>query len=203
MQSISWEREEVQVQFGKCSRLSEVIDIIEQDCWNKGHVVCQVSLNGEILSEEDEMRLANSGVNEITSIEVKIQSVNEVLTRTKMDMEAWAGRAIDFCEKCVKCIQEGELDWVNNHFVSLADGLNWYVESLYVLKSSIRTLQKKNDIDPIWIETEKSFHSVVKEMVTAFEGQDYILLQDVLEYDLPENLNKWLELFDTEIKIEA
>ncbi len=203
MQSISWQRDEVQTQFGGCSKLSEVIDIIEKDCWNKGHVVCQVSLNGAVLTEEDEARLAESGVSNIDSIEVKIQSVTEVLTRTKMDMEAWAERAIDFCDRCVKCLQEGELEWVNNHFVDLVDGLNWYIESLYVVKSSLRTLNGEKAIHPDWLIVEKGFHANVKEMITAFENQDYILLQDVLEYDLPENLNKWLELFASEVKMEA
>ena len=120
-----------------------------------------------------------------------------------MDMEAWAQKAIDFCERCVKCLQEGQLEWVNTHFVDLAEGLNWYVESLYVVKSSIRTLTENQKIDDSWIKAEKRFHATVKEMVTAFEGQDYILLQDVMEYDLPDILNKWLELLDTEVKMEV
>lgn len=194
LQSISWGQNEIQSTFADKLNLQEIIVSIEGELWNRGHVVCEVHVNGMYLSEEDESRMAETTVAEIQSLEVR--------TRTPQDL---IRESLDSLTQLLPWVRDSSLRLADElrlkKFLSLESDLKnvleattWVTDALNLLKPTIVRLSGDDEFEQHWRNLEDGYGKVVREMLIAFEKLDWILLGDILEYDLSSCMNDWLEL---------
>ena len=70
----------------------------------------------------------------------------------------------------------------------------WLSDALTALKPFLFKNINNLEFEQKWHQTESNNLLVVKEMFKAYDGKDWVLLSDVIEYDLTTILDKWLEL---------
>ncbi|OEF97713.1 hypothetical protein [Desulfuribacillus alkaliarsenatis] len=78
--------------------------------------------------------------------------------------------------------QSGQEGKANELMIDIVDGLKWLSEALTLTIS----IQK----DPIDLS---ELHEHFNEMISAYENTDYVLLGDILEYEILPILEKWNE----------
>ena len=88
-------------------------------------------------------------------------------------------------------VQEGQ-----KLFTEVLDGCRWMTDALFLLKGSLKQRNGFMELGPEWEDLESQYSSVVNELVTAFEANDTLLLADVLEYELLNNLDGWVGVFE-------
>lgn len=109
-------------------------------------------------------------------MESKTSEVNDVL----ITLNDYLLKLIPAIKECAKHYQSGQLDDGSNLLINMIEGLNWVIGV-----ASINIDTQGNSIEEINIK--------LNEIVRAFENQDYILVGDILEYEILATMQ---ELFD-------
>lgn len=193
MHSISWDRDDIGRQFDPTQSFKELVESIEKECWSKGHVVCEIELNGQKLTEEDELRLAESRLDSIDALEVYIEPIDNVLTRTFLELEKWSATAKVFMREIASYYTDGQPKRAHQRFSELMTGLEWFINTVYLIKGSIRNSRGAQALPKTLANREAQFQILVTQMIKFFEEEDSVAIVDLLEYELPEQVDKWLE----------
>ncbi|WP_427338108.1 hypothetical protein [Caloranaerobacter sp. DY30410] len=102
----------------------------------------------------------------------------------------YLGRLIPGIAKTAELYQGGNEGKANENMIDIIDGINWIIEGITVT-SEIQ--KEKINI------TDMNEH--FDEMVQAFENSDYVLLSDLLEYEIVPILEKWKEKISVSIGV--
>lgn len=203
MQILKFDRETISTEFSDCQNLGEVIGKLERIQWQLGHVICEVHVNGMFLNEQDENRLSPTNTAEIDTLEVKTRPPEELIKETVDSVYIWLPKVKEASLKVADELRQGRVAEGLRRMKDIFDGCHWLSDALGLLKSVlfVESQSLTGASLTAWTECELSFSNTVKEIMEAFEGRDYVLLADVLEYELSNTLDKWLELFNKEDKI--
>ncbi|SHK14381.1 hypothetical protein SAMN02745883_01365 [Caminicella sporogenes DSM 14501] len=108
----------------------------------------------------------------------KQKQMQEVLNGLYMYLE----RLISGIIKTAELYQGGNEGKANENMIDIIDGINWIIEGI-TATSEIQK-EKINITD---------MNEYFDEIVQAFENSDYILLSDLLEYEIVPVLKNWKE----------
>ena len=183
---------EIALQFTQAKTLGELMRATEDDLQKKGEVICRFSVNDLLFSENDEKQFSEMPVSEIQKFEIEHESTSHIFNEVLTSWVDSLDKMVVSCDELSKKIrfdgQEGHL----GDLVKMIDSCHFLVESLV----SMRSLNKEN-IDKLlkkWNENEILLLKSVEETLNAFEKKDFVLMADVLEYDLAHSLHCWKEL---------
>lgn len=94
----------------------------------------------------------------------------------------YAGRLIEGIDATVQLFQGGNEGRANENMLDIIDGLQWLISAI----SSTWDIQREK----IHVS---DINEHLAEMVSAFENTDYVLLADLLEYEITPVLKDWEE----------
>lgn len=77
-----WTGKDLAAEFGDNSSLGLVLRRLEEKTWSQGKVICQVRLNGEILSEDQEKTLGDLALTEIKNLSIAIENPDRLISST-------------------------------------------------------------------------------------------------------------------------
>ncbi len=158
----------------------------EQD----GLVVCQFKLNGLSLNEKQEVEFSDLKVSDINQLEVLAEAPDQLLPAV---IEGWLHELpflivqVDSLSKKMKFDgPEGQL----KNFVDLVDSCSSLTDCLMAIeKTLIQDLETKT----FWASNSLHMTETIQQLLAAFEKKDFVLLSEILEYDLAHGLQKWNE----------
>lgn len=202
MQTLTWSDLDLKKEFADCKDLSEIIQQLEEKIWEQGEVICEVHVNDIFLSENDEERFAKEKIEDIQKLIVLSRKPEELISESLTS-------AIDLFPK-VKSGAVTIADEFRNHgeqaskrsFVELLDACQWISESLFLLKSMLIQKVGKSEFEERWKSIEVLFARVAQDSLKAYDAKDYVLLSDILEYDLTESLDQWYNLLQSQSEIK-
>jgi hypothetical protein len=192
MRKIKMESAVLSQKYGNLKNLKDLFQEVEREFYQTDEVVCRFIIDGHEVEESAESRLGETGVDQINTLEVHVQTVEKVISAV---IENWIERMpqlIVSTENLSKHIRFNGSDGSLPFFVELIDNCQLLVESLMSISSVLQS--KLSTIDEKWRTCEKSMAQVIGEALLAFEKKDYNQLSDVLEYDLANSLQTWQEL---------
>ena len=73
----------------------------------------------------------------------------------------------------------------------LFEVVQWLTEGL---QRSKEFLSLKPELEARWREEERRLQDVLTELVVAVEGNDTVLIADIVEYDLSESFRRWVDV---------
>ena len=182
---------EISEEFSRCSNLGEIVNELEKKVKAQGRVVCKISVNGMRLSEADEQRLFQTSVDGLKDLEFETEDPAELIRSTLISQAQMAveiGRASLTVSEAFRRL---DLHPAQGLLIALLDGCRWFTDGLVAIKSAPRSLISFSFDDSQWNLTEAEFRRVVSEILAAVERQDYMLIADLLEYDLGNALDRW------------
>lgn len=99
------------------------------------------------------------------------------------ELDRYSDKLIPAVEKTVKYFRSQREDQAINLLIPVIEGLQWTVEvafkTKHILEDNGVTVQ------------EGKVNDTLKELVDALENQDYVLIGDLLEYEILEMLRNW------------
>lgn len=179
---------------GKCENLQQVVATMDTQVRKEGRVICAVFVNGNRLSEEDENQLASMGLNEIHSLEFETDDPQSLVRSTldaQLSLMAEVERLGGAAAASFRALDIGR---GQGYLISLLDACRWLTDALVALKGAQSFLDALAVDQKQWVAAEQKFHRLVADILFAVERQDYILLGDLLEYELANGLAGWRDL---------
>lgn len=171
--------------------LSEVFKDLEKELFDLGQVVCRFRVNGLALDEKDEVRLGESKLSDLRELEIDCETPELLLEEIVFNWIQKLPSLIESSDELSQQLRKSGFDGGMKKVVDLIDDCQLLVDSLISIDSlfadSPVVSSKK------WKENEDQMATSIGQALKAFEAKDYVLLSDVLEYDLGHSLQSWFE----------
>lgn len=183
-------KSEIQERYAPIRDLGTLFKTLEAEFLQKGEVICQFKLNGMTLSETDESRLSQIALEEVEKIEIDSENPTALLFGL---LDNWIKELPDLIKNTDSLSKTIRFKGIEGHlkaFVDLVDSCQYLMESL----QSLQGIVKSDAIDKIeWLKAEELTTRAIGESIRAFELKDFVLLAEILEYDLAHSLQIWMD----------
>ena len=203
MQTKRWSSNALKTEFSGCNVLRDVISELESEFLLSGEVICEIRVNGMFLTEEDEMKFANSRLSEIKELEISSRRPQDLISESLNSTFDWIPKVRDYALETSEQLREEGIANSQVSFAEVLDGCQWLTDALSLLKSVMLSLAADVNFEENWKKAEQEMSRVVTELVNAYDAEDCNLLADTIEYDLSMSLDNWFELLKSEPKIIA
>lgn len=199
MKKITWDKDFIRKEWSGIHYFDGLVKSAEEKFWKDGDVICEVVLNGQSLSEKEEGLYSQLKISEIQKIEFFVSNQKELVNKNISSLTESVRELILLCEVYVENSYKGQRDNKYEDFICIVQSMEIIFDNLRLLKVSLQTTIQPHLV--LWSELEDSTKTIVKHLVQAFDNQDQQLIRDVLDYELLDNLDKWLDLLTNKINI--
>jgi hypothetical protein len=196
MKVTTWHHKELRSEFPASRNLKELMTEINKRLWIDECVICDVRLNNQELTEEAEIENAHLPVSQIQLLEVTAQTLPELITHSVETHIKFIPRIKAAAIECSEEFRNQNMPLGQASLVDVLESCQWMTEALSLLKNSIKQWDGFMEFGPDWGEKETQYSTVVNELVQAYQSSDVQLLADVLEYELANSLDGWVEVFE-------
>ncbi len=194
MQTQMYSNEELMKKYSEGTKLNLVVKDLEEEQWKSGRVICEIHVNGNYLSEEEEKSLDRMPLSSLSVLEIITRDQSELIEVTLRTIYQWLPKLKERSLEISRGLGENGYSMPTQSFVELIDGCTWFSDSLSLLKPKLQDLVVVQNFGTNWDNCQTVFTSVAKESLKAFELSDWVLLKDILEYEIPVSLDQWQDL---------
>lgn len=178
--------------YNNTTPLAQVFRDIEQDLRAGNQVVCRYIVNGMEIAEADEARFSTVTLDQVDTLEYLAENSKDLIG---LVMRGWIEALPEMVRKTESVSQRIRVQGFSGMYKSIHDlvqNCEFLIDSILSLRELMGDQQLGgSSID--WFKSEQASQKTVKEALHALENKDFVLLADVLEYDLNNVLQMWLE----------
>jgi hypothetical protein len=173
--------------------LGDLLSHIEKVGVTQGNVVRSIKIDGQE-SSPDSSEAQRTQISEIATLEVEISTLADMINKNIENADAYLIRLIPGIEKSVELFRMGNEQEANKFFVKIVDGIDWFSQVLDIILTA-------KEISPDTVFEGKSIQDrrtslvdLTQQMVDANKNQDWVLLADLLEYEILPYYQEWSNL---------
>jgi len=173
--------------------LDDLLIFMEREHLAKGNVVRSIKLDGQE-SSLDSSEVRKIPLSGIGTLEVEISTMLDIVNKNLDNAEDYIKRLIPGIEKSVKLFRTGSEQEANKFFINIIDGVDWLSQVLDMILTA-------KGISPDTVFNGKSIQDrraslidFTKQMLDANKNQDWVLLADLLEYEILPYYQEWSNL---------
>ena len=184
-------KEEIVSGIGKT--LGEFLLHIEKVGLQEGNVVRSIKLNGHESSPDSNVN-RNMRLSEIETLEVEVTNLSDIVDKNIENADAYLIRLIPDIEKSVELFRMGNEQEANKFFINIIDGIDWLSQVLDMILTA-KAISPDTVFDGKSIQDRRvSLMDLTQQMVDANKNQDWVLLADLLEYEILPYYQEWSDL---------
>ena len=179
--------------FSHLHSLEEVITEIHERFIPAGQQLFQVHINGEFFSERYPRESRYVDVGEISRLDVKTISDEEMARFMLKDAVRQGGMLVQAIAKSATLFRVGSEEEANHYFAQVLEALRWLLQTG---ESASRVLE--TDLEKISSGRTaptsrylRDLQDLLEEMLEISEDEDYVMLADLLEYELLPMVQEW------------
>lgn len=176
----------------------QLMEKLSDKAAEEGGTVLSVKLNGKDLTGKDRSHLEEMSVDDIQQLEVQTGNPKDLARSTLYSIA-------DFLEKLLKELQDtselfrlGNQERSNQSFLRCLDGMQVFMHTLETCRRllgisfELLLVPGENGQEDITVgESRRKLFSVLDNMIDAQTDQDWVLMADMLEYELIPILEDW------------
>ncbi|KYG69447.1 hypothetical protein AZI87_09710 [Bdellovibrio bacteriovorus] len=172
--------------------LGKVFTDIENDLRSTNQVVCRYIVNGLEINETEEARFATVPLEQIDTLEYLTENSRDL---TSIVLKGWIDalpELIQSTENLAKRMRVQGLSGLLKPIHDLVQNCEFLIDSTMTVKEMMGDqFLVSSPVD--WFKAEQASKNTVLQALRALENKDFVLLADVLEYDLNNVLQMWLD----------
>lgn len=172
--------------------LKKVFSDIERDLRSTNQVVCRFIVNGLEVQESEEVRFSTVKLEQVETLEYITENSRDI---TSLVLKGWIEALPELIQRTEQLSQRMRMQGFNGLLKSIHDlvqNCEYLIDSTMTVKAMMGDqFLVSSPID--WYKTEEASKKTVMEALRALENKDFVLLADVLEYDLNNVLQMWLD----------
>jgi hypothetical protein len=186
-----WNKSDVQANFGACLNLAQVIDQLEKEISARGEVICEIAINGVLLEDGDEARMAERPRQAIEEIAIRTDRPENLIRQAMQSTHSFIPLLTEASLSTAHSFRDGRWQQAAEQFREAIEGCHWFVETLLHARGAASGTGQPVRGAERWHEAEKMLFRVVQELTEAYDRKDYVLTADLLEYELTAALEMW------------
>lgn len=187
MEILKFSKDELRAVFSADDRLADMILKIERRLEEKNQVVCGIRVNELALTDKDEVKFAETRCADIESLEISYRSTESLLEDSVRSLVEWVEELKKSVINTSEEFRGPEVAGPAYQFSRVIANIEWFIEALQVIKGHIAPGAE-------WQACESRLVAALKELEGAYRAPDYILVADVLEYEVSSALDQWREI---------
>ena len=173
--------------------LDDLLIFMEREHLAKGNVVRSIKLDGQE-SSLDSSEVRKIPLSGIGTLEVEISTMLDIVNKNLDNAEDYIKRLIPGIEKSVKLFRTGNEQEANKFFINIIDGVDWLSQVLDMILTA-KGISPDTVFDGKSIQDRRaSLIDFTKQMLDANKNQDWVLLADLLEYEILPYYQEWSNL---------
>ena len=170
--------------------LGDFLVHIEQGGVAQGNVIRSVKLNGQE-SSPDSSVTRQTPLSKVETLEVEVSTLSGIIDKNIENADAYLIRLIPGIEKAVELFRTGNEQEANQFFINIVDGMDWLSQVLDMILAA-KEVSLDTVIDGKSIQDRRaSLLDFTRQMVDANKNRDWVLLADLLEYEILPHYKEW------------
>jgi uncharacterized phage infection (PIP) family protein YhgE len=173
--------------------LGDVLDHILKQEPELGNCFGNIRLNEkEVLADSAEVR--QTPVSRIETLETEVFSLNQILEKNIANARDYLKKLIPGLQQASDLFRTGNEQEANKFFINIIDGMEWFsqvVES--IAKATESELTDIISVGRDFQDRQDQLVELSRQMVEANQNQDWVLLADLLEYEILPYYSGWGE----------
>jgi hypothetical protein len=176
--------------------LEEVLLELNEKFIPDGQQLFQVEVNGEFFTERYPRESRYVTLGEVARLDLKTVSDTDMARAILSDAASQALTLVQALEKSAALFRLAAEDEANHYFAQVLEALRWLLQTgegaCQVLKVDLGqvTSPQIGDVSDFL----KRFQDLLDEMLQVYEEEDYILLADLMEYELLPMVQEWQKI---------
>ena len=159
----------------------------------QGNVVRSIKLNGHESSPDSKVN-RNMRLSEIETLEIEVTNLSDIVDKNIENADAYLMKLIPGIEKSVELFRMGNEQEANKFFINIIDGIDWLSQVLDMILAA-KAISPDTVFDGKSIQDRQaSLVDFTQQMVDANKNQDWVLLADLLEYEILPYYQEWSNL---------
>ena len=173
--------------------LGDLVLHIEKEGGVQGKVVRSIQIDGKE-SSPDSSVARKTPLSEIETLEIEISTLSDIVNKNIENADAYLIRLIPGIEKSVELFRMGNEQEANKFFINIIDGIDWLSQVLDMILAA-KAISPDTVFDGKSIQDRQaSLVDFTQQMVDANKNQDWVLLADLLEYEILPYYQEWSNL---------
>lgn len=192
MSHLSLNQQDLLQIFEPQTELDFIIRHYEIEFEQRGEVICQIRLNNLNLSEEDEQRFRATPLALIHSLEMDTEDPNQLFHDV---LTYWRTQLPSLIKSADRLSMSLRFKSIDQNAVELSQ----FIDQSHLLVNSLNSISsicihKDIVLPPEWSTCEKNLWKAFNELLDSFNDRDTTTMAEVIEYDLANALQTWLEV---------
>lgn len=171
----------------------KILKNIRADLDNK--IIEKIILN-DVEINEFYLRESKIEKDDIKEIRFITQAVDDLIIETLLEIESYLPRLKSGCSDTADFYRKSELEKASQKYELVLKGLSWYSESIF----KITNLLDKNKFKQIVNDNLVYLNKQLEELKKAQSNNDNILIADILEYEIIDLIDNFIELNNNILK---
>lgn len=198
MMTSIWNDQEITQQFSKCATLREVISELEDQFSSRGEVICEIRVNGILLSEDDELKFADSPREEIRDLAILSNRPADLILESLSSVDGFIPQLEEQTLRTADLFRGADLLKAQHSFTETLDGCKWLFDTIVHIRSAAHGIGDPIQQEDKWFNAEKKIMGVVRDVSQAYSNGDLVLVADLLEYEMTSGFGLWREILRDE-----
>lgn len=192
--------DDIRVNFADCPKVSDLIMQLERKYSRQGFVISKLTINGLSFTEDDEEKFGSTSTEQVREVSLDLTPIHFLLHDTEISTIHFANNLVEPTLNVADQLRSEALEDAHNNFKTLVESY----ESLFTATKLIYEVksQQKMPAPSNWLDLEKQFAYVIKEVLVAYEKRDYILTADLLEYEITKLFGDLISIIEADIERE-
>jgi hypothetical protein len=168
--------------------LKEVLDAIVKS--QQGTYIRRIWLDGQEASSNAQDTLMTSTAS-IELLELELANLKDLVTNNLTNAKEYLEKLIPGFQKAADLFRMGNEQEAHKFYLQILDGIDWISQ---VAQSIVNSRNNPNEIQDLKKRQEK-LTNLMTQMLEANQNQDWVLLADLLEYEMIPFYEDWQEAF--------
>ena len=170
--------------------LGDFLVYLEQGGVAQGNVVRSVKLNGQE-SSPDSPVTQQTPLSDIKTLEMEVSTLSGIIDKNIENADAYLMRLIPGIEKSVELFRTGNEQEANQFFINIIDGMDWFSQVLDMIFAA-KEISSDTAINGKSVQDRRArLIDFTQQMVDANKNKDWVLLADLLEYEILPYYKEW------------
>jgi hypothetical protein len=189
---ISLDRKNVELEGTQGNNLEDILKKIVSEHVQPGKVITRVKINGSGYSEENPHDAAHVPLKDIETLEIDTMSAEEIARHFFTNGGKYLDLLIKGAEKISELFRIADETEANEHYVEYLENLRLFLQMIAQctdvlnLDLSVMPFQEATVKDEV-----QKLSGVMDQMLKVQEDEDWVMLADLLEYELIPSLKEW------------
>jgi len=192
---ISVDRQHIELGEAQINNLEEILIKVMSEHVQLGKVITAVKLNGTGYSEKNPHDAARIPLKDIKTLEVDTMSAKEMARHFFTNGGKYLDPLIKGAEKISELFRVADETEANEHYVEYLENLRLFLQMIAQCTDALHLDLSAIPFQKATVKEEvQKLSDVVDQMLKVQENEDWVMLADLLEYELIPLLKGWNEI---------